>query len=86
MAEVAAVAQNLLALNEDELLAQLGAQLQIVEVSPRAASLDALEEMNSGRPEMGNLQRRKLVIPATHPGAAGVEDEKPSSQRFLFLQ
>jgi hypothetical protein len=31
--------------------------------------------MNSGRPEMGNLQRRKLAIPATYPGAARVRRE-----------
>jgi hypothetical protein len=44
MAEVEAVAQNLLALDEDELLAQLGARSQAIEASPTAASIDSLEE------------------------------------------
>lgn len=44
MAQVEAVAQNLLALDEDELMAQLGAQSQTIEADPRAASLDSLEE------------------------------------------
>lgn len=43
MAEIEAVAQNLLALDEDELMAQLGARSQAIEASPRAASLDSLE-------------------------------------------
>jgi hypothetical protein len=44
MAEVEAVAQNLLALNEDDLMAQIGARSQAIEASPRAASIDSLEE------------------------------------------
>ncbi|WP_088893909.1 hypothetical protein [Leptolyngbya ohadii] len=44
MAEIEAVAQNLLALDEDELMAQIGARSQAIEASPRAASIDSLEE------------------------------------------
>jgi hypothetical protein len=44
MAEVEAVAQNLLTLGEEYLLAQIGARSQAIEASPRAASIDALEE------------------------------------------
>jgi hypothetical protein len=44
MAEIEAIAQNLLALDEDELMAQIGAQSQAIEASPRAASIDSLEE------------------------------------------
>ena len=38
------------------------------------------------RSQVRNLQCRKLVIPATHPSAAGVEDEKPSSHGSFLLQ
>lgn len=44
MAELEAIAQNLLALDEDELMAQIGARSQAIEASPRAASIDSLEE------------------------------------------
>jgi hypothetical protein len=44
MAEVEAIAQNLLALDEDELMAQIGARSQAIEASSRAASIDSLEE------------------------------------------
>lgn len=44
MAEVEAIAQNLLALDEDDLMAQLGARSQAIEASPDAASLESLEE------------------------------------------
>ena len=44
MAEIEAIAQNLLALDEDDLMAQIGARSQAIEASPRAASIDSLEE------------------------------------------
>lgn len=43
MAEIEAVAQNLLALDEDELMAQIGARSQAIEASPKAASIESLE-------------------------------------------
>lgn len=44
MAEVEAIAQHLLALDEDELMAQIGARSQAIETSPEAASIESLEE------------------------------------------
>jgi hypothetical protein len=44
MADVEAVAQNLLTLDEDDLMAQIGVRSQVIETSPEAASIDALEE------------------------------------------
>lgn len=44
MAEIEVVAQNLLTLDEDDLMAQIGARSQAIETSPGAASIDALEE------------------------------------------
>lgn len=44
MVEVEAVAQKLLTLDDDELMAQLGARSQIIESSPSNASIDSLEE------------------------------------------
>lgn len=44
MAEIEAVAQNLLTLNEEDLMAQIGARSQAIETSPSAASIDSLEE------------------------------------------
>lgn len=44
MAEIEAVAQNLLALDENDLMAQIGVRSQAIEASPRAASIDSLEE------------------------------------------
>ncbi len=44
MAEVEAIAQSLLALDEDDLMAQIGARSQAIEVSSDAASLESLEE------------------------------------------
>lgn len=44
MAEVEAVAEGLLALDEDELLAQIGVRDQEIENNPDAASLESLSE------------------------------------------
>lgn len=44
MAEVEVIAQNLMVLDEDELMAQIGARSQAIEASPRAASIESLEE------------------------------------------
>ncbi|PSB17788.1 hypothetical protein C7B61_20660 [filamentous cyanobacterium CCP1] len=44
MAEVEVVAQSLLVLDEDDLMAQIGARSQAIEASPSAASIDSLEE------------------------------------------
>lgn len=44
MAEVEAVAQGLLALDEEELMAQIGARSQLIEDQPAAASIDSLAE------------------------------------------
>jgi hypothetical protein len=44
MAEIEAVAQNLLNLDEDDLMVQIGVRAQEIETNPSAASIDALEE------------------------------------------
>ncbi|HEY9639465.1 MAG TPA: hypothetical protein V6C57_03220 [Coleofasciculaceae cyanobacterium] len=44
MAEVEAVAKNLLELDEDDLMVQIGVRAQEIETTPRAASIEALEE------------------------------------------
>jgi hypothetical protein len=44
MIEIEAFAKNLLELDENELMAQIGARSQAIEASPRAASIDSLGE------------------------------------------
>jgi hypothetical protein len=68
MAEIEAVAQNLLALNEDDLMAQIGARSQAIEASPSAASMDALsEELPVPRGAFDDLLKagRNIVGPAS---------------------
>jgi hypothetical protein len=44
MAEVEAIARNLLALDEDDLIAQIGARSQAIKTNPEAGTLESLEE------------------------------------------
>jgi hypothetical protein len=44
MAEVEAIAQGLLVLDEEDLMAQIGARSQVIESNPDAASIESLEE------------------------------------------
>ncbi|MDX2100243.1 MAG: hypothetical protein SFW36_20905 [Leptolyngbyaceae cyanobacterium bins.59] len=44
MAEVEAIAQGLLALDDEDLMVQIGAQAQVIEASPEAASIESLVE------------------------------------------
>ncbi|NJR66095.1 MAG: hypothetical protein HC772_13460 [Leptolyngbyaceae cyanobacterium CRU_2_3] len=56
MAEIETVAQNLLQLDEDDLMVQIGVRAQAIEVSPEAGSIDSLsEEIPTSRGALSDL-------------------------------